>query len=138
MASSTRIKGVALFLEIDGTRYDMDVTACSITNEKADSDVQTFEDAAAGGARKFLLNITGVQSVATGSLWQYLWQNTGDEVPFAYAPHGNETPSVLQPHFEGTVKVGPKPTIGGEAGTGNTFTFETVWEIAGTPTQATT
>lgn len=138
MAATTRIKGVALTLKFGATDYKADVTACTLTNEEADSDVVTFEDAAGEGARKFLLNITAIQSTDTASFWRYVWDNAGSTVAYVYAPHGNTTASATQPHFTGNVKVGPKPTIGGEAGAGKTFTFETSWECTDTPTMVTT
>lgn len=138
MAGSTRIKGVALTLSIGTppTDYKCDVTACTITNEEADEkDVVTFCDAAvAGGQRDYKLNITAIQSTDVTSLWSYIWDHSGDKVAFTYAPHGNAAPSAAQPHFTGMVTIGPKPEIGGEAGKGNTFTFETEWAIDGVPT----
>ena len=140
MASSTRIKGVALTLKIGtpSVDYAPDVTACTITNEAADGDVTTFADAAAGGARKYLMNITAIQSTDAASLWSYIWEHSGDTVAYVYAPHGNETASVSQPHFAGQVKIGPKPSIGGVAGASNTYTFETSWECTDEPTMVTT
>lgn len=136
MPGSARIKGVALTLKIGspGTDYKCDVTACTITNEEADSDVETFCDAAEGGARDFKMNITGIQSTDATSLWSYVWDNTGETVAYTYAPHGNAVATAAQPHFIGTVVIGPAPEIGGEAGKGNTFTFETVWDCTGKPT----
>ncbi|SNS41605.1 hypothetical protein SAMN06309944_0165 [Micrococcales bacterium KH10] len=134
MAGSTRIKGKQLSLKIGTNEFFADTTACTIENEEADSDVVTFADAAAGGGRKYLLKITGIQSTDEDSLWSYIWDNSGTDVAFTYAPHANATASTDQPHFVGTVTVGPKPTIGGEAGTDSTFTFETEWEIVGEPT----
>lgn len=135
MSGSTRIKGVALSLLFGSpaVEYKADVTAVTLSNEEADSDVTTFADAAEGGARDFFLNITGIQSTDADSLWSYCWDNSGEEVGFTYAPHGNKTPTASQPHFTGNVKIGPKPEIGGEAGTSNTFTFETQWSVVGTP-----
>lgn len=138
MTATTRIKGVALTLKFGTTDYKADVTACTLTNEEAESDVVTFEDAAGEGQRQFYLNITAIQSTDTASFWRYVWENAGTTVAFVYAPHGNETASAAQPHFTGNVKVGPRPTIGGEAGAGNTFTFETQWEVEGVPTMVTT
>ncbi len=131
-----RIKGVALTLKVGSPAvdYKCEVTACTITNEEADSDVQTFCDAAEGGARDYFLNITGVQSTDKLSLWSMIWEKAGDTVAFTYAPHGNAVASEDQPHFIGTVVIGPKPEIGGEAGRGNTFTFESQWTIEGVPT----
>lgn len=136
MSGSTRIKGVALALKFGSPAVDYwcDVTAATITNDEGDTDVITFCDAAEGGGRQYFLNMTAIQSTDADGLWRYTWEHSGEVVGFTYAPHGNELPTVEQPHFIGTVKIGPRPTIGGEAGTANTFTFETVWEIEGVPT----
>lgn len=133
MAASTRIKGTALMLKIANVDFYCDVVSCTITNEEAETDVVTFCDAAAGGARQFYLNITAIQSTDTASLWSYIWDNTGETATFAYAPHGNAVVTSAQPHITGSVVIGPPPTIGGEAGTKSTYTFESVWEIVGTP-----
>ena len=132
---STRIKGNALALKFGtpAVNYWCDVTSVVMDNEEADSDVVTFCDAAEGGGRTYFLEIEGIASTDPDSLWRYIWEQTGTEVPFTYAPHGNETPSTSQPHFIGTIKVGPRPAIGGEAGTNSTFTFESRWDIVGTP-----
>lgn len=134
MASSKRIKGAALFLEIDETSHDCDVTAATITNEEGEDDVVTFCDVAAGDDRDFKLNLTAIQSTDPDSLWSYIWENSGEIVPYTYAPHGNAEPSESQPHFVGTVEIGPPPEIGGEAGKDNTFTFETEWDCQEKPT----
>ena len=135
---SARIKGVALKLTVASVEYMADVTACTITNEEADGDVTTFADAASEGARKYLMNITAIQSTDAGSLWSYIWDNAGSTVAYVYAPHGNAVPSASKPHFTGNVKIGPKPTIGGEAGSSNTYTFETQWECTDVPTKKVT
>lgn len=131
---STRIKGRQLKLEI-GTPvvdYWADVTACTLQNEEADSDVVTFEDAAQpGGAMVDYLEITAIQSTDPDSLWSYIWEHAGEKVAFAYAPHGNETPTAAQPHFIGECIIGPRPAVGGEAGRDTTFTFETRWDVDG-------
>lgn len=133
---SPRIKGnklPVLTLGSPGAEYAADLISAVITNEEADSDVITFEDAAAGGSRQFLFNGTAIQSTAAASLWTYAWDNTGDEVAFTYAPHGNAVATVSEPHFVGIVKVGPKPDIGGEASTSasSAFTWEFSWSIVG-------
>lgn len=121
---STRIKGAALKLTIGTTDYWADVTAVTLNNEEAAAGVTTFEDASLGGARQFYLEGTAIQSTASASFWNYLWENTGEIVAYVYAPHGNDIPTADQPHFEGTVKVPAKPAIGGEAGVNNEFTFD--------------
>jgi YD repeat-containing protein len=135
MSGSTRIKGVALALKLGSPAVDYwcDVTAATITNDEGDTDVITFCDAAEGNDRQYFLNLTAIQSTDADGLWRYTWDHSGEVVGFTYAPHGNETPTVSQPHFIGTVKIGPRPTIGGEAGQSNTYTFDTVWEIEGVP-----
>jgi len=139
---SARIKGnklPVLTLGSPGAEYAADFISAVITNEEADSDVITFEDAASGGSRQFYLNGTAIQSTASTSFWTYAWDNTGDEVACTYAPHGNTTPTVAEPHFVFIVKVGPKPDIGGEASTSSTsaFTWEFQWEIVGDVTKDT-
>lgn len=136
MAGSTRIKGAQLTLKFGtpGLDYKCDTTAVTLENEEADSDVQTFCDAAEGGARTFFFNITLIQSLQSTSFWRYAWESTGELIPFTYAPLGNEVATADAPHFVGMVKVGPKPTIGGEAGASNTFTSEVRWDVEGAPT----
>ncbi|GMA34740.1 hypothetical protein [Demequina litorisediminis] len=135
MPGSTRIKGVGLTLSVGSPAvdYKCDVTAATITNEEKDSDVTTFCDVSEGDDRQFFLNITAIQSTDADSLWSYIWDNTGEDVAFTYAPHGNAIPSADQPHFTGNVTIGDRPEIGGEAGKDNTYTFESQWEIVGTP-----
>lgn len=133
---STRIKGNALALKFGTPPVDYwcDTTAVTLENEEADSDVTTFCDAADGGGRTYFLNITAIQSTDVESLWRYIWDQSGEEVPFTYAPHGNAEATPAQPHFIGTAKIGPKPSIGGEAGVNVTQVFETRWDVVGVPT----
>jgi hypothetical protein len=136
--TTTRIKGTALKLEIDGEDYWADITSCKITNEDSESDTVTFEDALGAGERAWKLGLKAVQSTDPDSLWRHIWGNAGTIVPYVYAPHGNEVPTTAQPHFTGTVKIGPEPEIGGDAGKRNTYTFETTWDIQERPTLVTT
>lgn len=134
--ASTRIKGRQLALKFGTPSVDYwaDATAVTLENEEAEDDTTTFEDAAQeGGARTYYLNISAIQSTDTAAFWRYVWEHTGEEVPFIYAPHGNAVPSATQPHFTGTAKVGPRPAIGGEAGRETTFTFETRFDVVGVP-----
>ncbi|WP_144268257.1 hypothetical protein [Demequina sp. NBRC 110055] len=137
MAGSTRIRGAALTLSVGSPAvdYKCDITSATITNEETDSDVLTFCDVEEGNDRTYFLNITAIQSTDADSLWSYIWDQSGTEgVAFTYAPHGNASPSASQPHFTGTLTIGDKPEIGGEAvRDGNGYTFETTWEIDGIP-----
>lgn len=136
---SPRIKGnklPVLTLGSPGAEYAADIISYSIDNEEADSDVITFEDAASGGSRQYYLRGSAIQSTETASFWRYVWENSGDtDVPYTIAPHGNQEPSEDQPHFTGTLTIGPKPTLGGEASTSSSsaFQFEFEFEIDGTP-----
>ncbi len=134
MTGSARIKGTKLGLKIGtpGTDYWADLSSWKISNDDADKDVTTFEDAAAGGSKQFKLSGTAIQSTATGSFWRYAWENTGTDAAFTIAPHGNEVATEDQPHVIGTVTIGAKPDLGGDAGTG-AYTFDFEWNITGTP-----
>lgn len=137
---STRIKGIGLLLTLGtpAVDYFADCTSVTLNNEEADSDVTTFEDAAQpGGARQFLLDIVAIQSTDPTSLWTHIWDHSGDDVPFVYAPHGNATPTENQPHFTGMLTIGPPPSIGGEAGRDTTWTYETQWRVIGRPVKIT-
>lgn len=136
MAGSTRIKGNALKLTFGspGEDYWADQTSVVLENEEKGSGVTTFEDAAAGGSRQWFFTLSAIQSTQATSFWRYLWDNEGAEVAFTYAPHGNETPSADQPHFVGMCKVGPKPSVGGDADREGEYTFETRLDVTSGPT----
>lgn len=131
---STRIKGSALSLTFGGTNYWADVTAVSLINDEKDASALTYEDAAGTASRQFRITGTAIQSLQTSSFWRYAWANSGQTVAFRYAPKGNATASADAPHFLGTVKIGPRPVVGGEAGASNEFTFDFTWDVEDQPT----
>ena len=134
---STRIKGNRLGLTFGspGENYWADATSVVLENEESESGVVTFEDASGEGeSRTWYFTISAIQSTATGSFWRYLWESTGEVVAFTYAPHGNETATEDQPHFIGTCKIGPKPSIGGEASRTDDYVFETRLDVETGPT----
>ena len=133
MVSSTRIRGNKLAFIVGGEDYWCDATKVVLDNEEASSDVTTFCDAATGGARQYFFDISAVQSTMVDSFWRYAWANSGQRVPFKYAPHGNEEPTDDEPHFTGFLTVGPRPSIGGEAGVNVSQVFDTRWDVDGTP-----
>lgn len=135
MAGSTRIKGNKLALKLGTPPVDhwADITSCALVGEDSDGTL-TFEDAANGGGQDWHFELSAIQSTAADSFWRTLWEQTGDEVAFTYAPHGNETASAAQPHFIGMVKIGKKPQIGGEASIKGDFTFDYQLEVVGQPT----
>lgn len=137
MGTSQKIKGNKLALKlgagVGAKDYWADLSACTLQNEDSD-DVLTFYDASMGGVKQWFFEITAVTSTATESFWRYVWENTGAEVAFTFAPHKNETASAEQPHFIGTVKIPAKPSMGGEASLNGAFTFETRFDVIGEPT----
>lgn len=121
---STRIKGNALALTFGGTDYWADATSVMFENEDSAAGVTTFEDASKAGSRTYYFTVGAIQSTDSSSFWSYLWENTGEVVAYKYAVHGNATATADEPHLIGTVKIGPKPSLGGEASVTGEFTFE--------------
>lgn len=125
-----RLKGAVLSIDIDGEEYNLDTTSVEITNEEADEDVITFADLAEGEIRDWFLDIVAIQSTEAEALWSFNWDHSGDTVSVTVAPHGNASASGQRPHFIcAEVEVGPPPTLGGEAGRENTWTYESQWKI---------
>ena len=136
MSKSTPIRGRDLVFQIDGVDHYCDIRQAIMTSEDRSTDDMTFCNTA--GDRQYFFNVTANQSTADGSFWRTVWENTGDDVPFVYAPHGNLEASADEPHFTGTVTIGPKPDLGGQAGRNNTYSFETRFDIEGEPELVTT
>jgi hypothetical protein len=132
-----KYKGAKLSLKIGATEYNMDLTKAVITNEAADDSDASFADLSNGGALNWNLEIEAFSDYGTGSLWSYIWDNAGDTgVAYLLVPYGNTTASASDPHWSGTLKVGPKPgNIGGTAN--ETFKFEYTFELEGEPTKVT-
>lgn len=133
---STRLKGTKLSLKIGDVEYMGDVTSWSITNEDRDADVVTFEDAANGNTRAFLLAVGLVQSTAPDSLFMHVWDHPGETATYTLAPHGNEVPTVAEPHFTGSLTMPNPGEFGGEAGPA-TFTSEVAFSLDAKPTKVT-
>ncbi|MFD1505260.1 hypothetical protein FE374_09375 [Georgenia yuyongxinii] len=135
---STRIKGNKLALKFGSPAEDFwaDATSVVLENEETSGDgVITFENAAqVDDSRQWFFTLSAIQSTAATSFWRYLWDNTGETVAFTYAPHGNADPTDSEPHFIGTCKIGPKPSVGGEASATGEYTFETRLDVVTGPT----
>lgn len=130
-----------LKVEIDGNDYTPEVSVVSISSAESDSDFVTFANAAAGGARDYILNLTLVQDAAAGTLWREIFDNSGDDVPITVMPYGNATATVGEPHFEATATITEPDGVllGGEANKSNTarMTVEVSWPLLAKPTAVT-
>lgn len=135
---STRLKGDRLVFTVGTTDYAADVTNAVISWDDADSGTVTFADAAAGGAFQATLKATAIQSTDPSSFWSYCWDNVGKVIAFKLAPWANTAPSTSQPHFTGTVKIGKRPDLGGDAQIdGDDYTFDLEWKVQGDVTKVT-
>lgn len=128
-----------LTLTVDGTVRTAEVSAVRLVSAEADSDFVTFADADAGGLRAYTLTFTAVQDPAAGSLWDEVWTNAGDDVPFVLAPNGGPV-GANAPTFTGTATI-TEPDgdlLGGEANKSNTarMTFECAWQCLAKPVRA--
>jgi hypothetical protein len=101
MATSTRIKATNIVFKIGTTDYSCDTNMVELTLNDAPGDVQTFCEVRPGGEWK--LQLDGVTSGDTASLYRILWANFGTTVAFTIAPNGNATASSTQPHYTGSV-----------------------------------
>ena len=128
-----RITGKSLRLTIGDVDYQANVSSYSLESEDADDSALTFYDASLGGARDWTLKLTALQSTDPNSLWRWIWEHAGEEISYTIAPHGNETPTSDQPHLTGRCIVPAKPNLGGDAGKGNVFTFESEFSCVGGP-----
>lgn len=135
MATSARIygnHGIILTLKKGTgtpTAVGDDCKGVRISGEDKDSSDITFAEAADGAVQNPVVKLKFVQSTATASLHQFLFDNQGEVVELVYGPHGNATASATQAHFKVTdVKIEGIPEIGGDA-TKDTTGFETEVEL---------
>lgn len=129
-----------LTLGAPGADHAADLISYKFENEAADPDAITFEDAEKGEGRQHYLRGAAVQSTQSASFWRYVWESSGDiAVPYTVAPHGNPIPTVNEPHFTGTLSIGPKPSLGGEASTDpkSSFQFDYEFKLDDEPTMVT-
>jgi hypothetical protein len=101
MPTSTRIKATNIAFKIGSTDYSCDANMVELTLNDASGDVQTFCEVRPGGEWK--LQLDGVTSGDTASLYRILWANFGTTVAFTIAPNGNATATSSQPHYTGSV-----------------------------------
>lgn len=109
MAASTRIKAQNIIFKIGATDYACDANMVDLSLDDAPGDVQTFCETRVGG--QWALQLDGITSGDSASLYRILWDNFGTEVAFTIAPNGNATATSSEPHYEGTVVFDQLPPL---------------------------
>lgn len=131
----------SLKITVDGDEYYTQVFAATVEADDADSDSVTFAEAAAGGARAYVLAMTITQDMAADSLWSMLWDAAGSDVDVVMMPYGNAAPSATEPHFSMTASVRePNGTLLGGEADANPLTrwdLEIEWPLLAKPTRVT-
>ena len=133
----------ALVVRIGSTDYSDAVSNARIKSAEDDSDFVSFAQAAAGGARKYTLNLTMVQDNATTSLHYFIWNQAGTTQTVEVWPNGRPvsgTATATQPKYTCSAVISEPDgdLIGGEANKSTTsrFTTEVDWELTAKPTLA--
>lgn len=129
MAASTRIKAQNILFKIGGTDYACDANMVELTLDDAPGDVQTFCETRVGG--QWALQLDGITSGESTSLYRILWDNFGTEVAFVVAPNGNATASADEPHYEGTAVFNQLPPL--SLMSNETAKFSVTLEVKNTP-----
>lgn len=136
-----RVSPRLITLEVSSSDRSDEVSKAVITSNPSESDFVTFAEAAAGGARDYAINMVIAQDHASSTLWDLIWTGAGTEVTGTYAPYGNATPSVSEPHYDftATVKEPDGDFLGAEATDSTTAvaTVEVTWPLTAKPTKVT-
>lgn len=119
---SPRIKGQKLGFTINGKAVWPDMSEAELSPSSDDS-FATFGSILAGGT-PMQLKVSGIVSTAATSLWRLLFDNVGKELPFIFAPNGNDTPSNDQPHYVGRVTIKQPPSLPVKINDTSTFDLE--------------
>jgi hypothetical protein len=109
MPTSTRIKAQNIKFLIGTVEYSCDANLVELTLNDAPGDVQTFCEVRVGGEWK--LQLDGVTSGDSASLYRILWTNFGTEVAFTVAPQGNAVGTATSPIYTGTVVFDQLPPL---------------------------
>lgn len=133
----------ALVLRIGATDYSDAVSDVRVKSAEDDGDFVSFAQAAAGGARKYVLALKLAQDTATTSLWYFAWNTAGTTQTVEVWPNGRPvsgTPTASQPKVTCSAVVSEPDgdLLGGEANKSTTarFTSDFEWECTAKPTLA--
>lgn len=119
---SPRIKGQKLGFTINGKPVWPDMSEAELSPSSDDS-YATFGSILAGGT-PMQLKVSGIVSTVATSLWRLLFDNVGRDLPFIFAPNGNDTPSNDQPHYVGRVTIKQPPSLPVKINDVSTFDLE--------------
>lgn len=132
-----RADGRHLTLAFDDLEVNCVSTQVTLDSEDADRELVTFADVVSGNDKRWSFTITAVADYAAGSFWDMLWVTPAYQpIDYEFAPYGNTTPNVDQPHFTGQVTVDRRPPIGGDAGA-PWWTFDARLVCTANPTRVT-
>jgi len=109
MAASPRIKATNIIFKIGTTDYACDANMVQLTTQDAPGDVRSFCEVQVG--QEWTLQLDGITSLDSDSLYQFLWANFGSEVTFTCGPNGNASPGTDTPHYTGTVVINELPPL---------------------------
>ncbi len=114
-----------------GTPLDLtaQVTSLRVTpSAEAEDSLTTLSGETLAGERTYSWVVSGtlIQDLTEAGMYDYTWDNAGDEVPFTFTPSTAAGRSIT-----GTVIVDPLE-VGGDVKKKNTVDFE--WVVVGTPT----
>ncbi len=129
MAASTRIKAQNILFKFGATEYACDANLVELTLDDAPGDVQTFCEVRVGG--QWSLQLDGITSGDSTSLYRVLWDNFGSTAEFTIAPNGNASPSSSEPHYKGTVVFDQLPPL--SLVSNETSKFSIVLTVKNTP-----
>jgi len=129
MAASTRIKAQNIIFKIGATDYACDANMVELTLGDAPGDVQTFCEVRVGG--EWALQLDGITSGDSASLYRVLWDNFGTEVAFVIAPNGNATATSSEPHYEGVAIFNELPPL--SLNSNETSVFSVTLRVVNTP-----
>ena len=106
-----RIKGKSIVFEVDNVEYSGSVSNVTFSSAVGTLGFGDYED-----SLDYTCKVTGFQDTAASALWTELFDTPGLPLTITYAPHGNDTPTVSQPHFTATGYAETIPDLGGAAG----------------------
>ncbi len=129
MAASTRIKAQNILFKFGATEYACDANLVELTLDDAPGDVMTFCEVRVGG--QWSLQLDGITSGDSTSLYRVLWDNFGSTAEFTIAPNGNASPSSSEPHYKGTVVFDQLPPL--SLVSNETSKFSIVLTVKNTP-----